>query len=80
MIDSDLKEKLPVIAVVRRKNKSKSKVWKHFVVIIGKCGNKYIISDPGNLIGKTFIPENTITLGNQSAVGPLLDIRRFKKK
>ncbi|MCG2724787.1 MAG: hypothetical protein L6420_00795, partial [Elusimicrobia bacterium] len=81
LIDSDLKENLPVIAVVRRENKNKTKVWKHFILIIGKCGNEYIISDPGNLIGKTFTPEKTITITkDKSTAGPLIDIRRFKKK
>ena len=78
LIDSDLKNKLPVIAAVKRTKNDK--VWKHFVVIIGKCGNKYIVSDPGNLIGTFFIPEDAITLNDNSTFGPLNDIRRFKKK
>ncbi|MCK4798109.1 MAG: hypothetical protein KAT05_12055, partial [Spirochaetes bacterium] len=80
MIDGDLKKKLPVIAVVRRENKNKTQVWKHFITIVGKCGNKYVISDPGNIMGQTFTPENTITLSNKSTAGPLMDIRRFKKR
>jgi hypothetical protein len=78
LIDSDLKNKLPVIATVLRKKDKE--VWKHFVLIVGKCDNKYVVSDPGSLIGATFIPEDTITLKDDSTFGPLSDIRRFKKK
>jgi len=51
-------------------------------MVIGKCGDKYVVSDPGSGNRMLFgINEVNISPGREQEVfGPINGIRRFKKK
>ncbi|HPO95679.1 MAG TPA: C39 family peptidase [Elusimicrobiales bacterium] len=79
LINEDIENKLPVIIAVRRTNESETEEWKHFMVIVGKCEDKYIISDPALMADELFDINQKIKLKNKSFVGPVISIRRFSK-
>lgn len=79
LIDEDLTNNLPVIIVVRRTNENETEEWKHFMLVVGKCRDKYIISDPASLVEELFDIKERIKLKNKSFIGPVIGIRRFSK-
>ncbi|MBU4444290.1 hypothetical protein KJ656_04295, partial [bacterium] len=86
IIDSDLNENLPIIVRVYRSwinpNTNNKEEWHHFVLIVGKCGDKYIMSDPGSNTRVLLNPVDSVMINTttQSMFGPIDSIRRFKKK
>lgn len=89
-IDGDLNQRLPVIIAVNRSISvlnqitgiQEIKKWVHFVAVIGKCFDKYIISDPGSRMRKLINLEESTVLdeSTQNTFGPVVGLRRFKKK
>ncbi|MCG2726404.1 MAG: fibronectin type III domain-containing protein, partial [Elusimicrobia bacterium] len=63
-------------------NKNEKKEGKHFMLVIGKCGDKYIVSDPGSG-GRILFGINEINVSSdwkKDTFGPIDGIRRFNKK
>ncbi len=84
--DALLANKAPVIAKVYRSktdpSTKKKTEWSHFVLIVGKCGDKYLISDPGSTTRSAIYPFTAIITDQvtQNTFGPVEGIRIFKKK
>jgi hypothetical protein len=79
LIDKDIRNGSPVIVAVRRSNETETQKWKHFMLIVGKCGVKYIVSDPASMVGVLFDPTEKIKLQDKSFIGPVVSVRRFSK-
>jgi hypothetical protein len=84
--DRDLSSKDPVPVVFRvyrsKMINGQTSVWTHYLLAVGKCEGKYIVSDPSSsLIPGLFDPNEirVINSATQEKVGPLLGIRRFTK-
>ena len=73
----------PVIFRFRRTKLVHGKLltWSHFVLAVGKCGNKYILSDPGGVFPELVDPNGIIVRDSatQDTAGPLTGVRRFRR-
>jgi len=83
-VNSSLKQENPVILKLQHvtKRKNKTSFGTHFVLAIGLCKNKYVISDPGNVLQSTLLDPNEIIVLNATTgntIGPVVGIRRYKK-
>jgi hypothetical protein len=83
IIDNELTNLRPVIikvyrAIIRGTDK---KEWSHFMLVVGKCGDKYIVSDPGSRYRIFIIPFSSISINGDSKniIGPINGIRLFEK-
>jgi len=86
LIDEELQKGLPVIVEVYRSwinpQTSKKEKWGHFMLVLGKCGDNYIVSDPGSKKRILFNPNDSIIIdkNTQNTFGPMISIRRFKRR
>jgi len=83
IIDNELTNLRPVIikvyrAIIRGTDK---KEWSHFMLVVGKCGDKYIVSDPGSRYRIFIIPFSSISIDGdpKNIIGPINGIRLFEK-
>ncbi len=84
-VRSNLKNGNPVIIKLQHvtKRNNKTSFGTHFVLAIGLCENKYIISDPGNVLQTTLLdPNETVVLNSTTGntIGPVIGIRSFHKE
>lgn len=79
VIDAEINKGSPVIIVVRRSDSSETEEWTHFMLVVGKCGSKYIVSDPASFSETSIDPTEKIKLPDGTFVGPVISVRKFLK-
>jgi hypothetical protein len=90
VINGDLDQKLPVVITIKRSilalnqatGVQEVKTWVHFMVVVGRCAGKYIVSDPSSGTRSLLNLEETIVsdVQTENTFGPVVGVRRFKKK
>ena len=83
--DLDLLSALPNPVILRfqrtKRVGGKLLTWSHFVLAVGKCGDKYVLADPGSVFPSLVDPNEAIVLNPTTwdTAGPLTGVRRFRR-
>jgi len=82
-----LNQNMPIIVRVYRskmvynsiKGVYERKEWRHFMLVVGKCGDKFIVSDPGSLTRWTIGVSDIVAIdtATQDIIGPIDGVRVF---
>jgi len=85
-----LSKKEPIIVRVYRsklvyisaQNAYVKKEWRHFMLVVGKCGDKFIVSDPGSQTRQTIGVSDSVVIdpATEDTIGPIDGIRRISRK